>query len=66
MWREILDYFDTSIRLGFTAAPKETKDISAKSYFGPRLYTYILKQGIEDGFLAPYKVVRVNLDRDFQ
>ena len=63
-WREILDYFKPAIQLGMTATPKETKDISTHSYFGEALYTYSLKQGIEDGFLAPYKVVRSDFDRD--
>lgn len=63
-WREILDYFDGAVHLGLTATPKETKDVSTQTYFGDPLYTYSLRQGIEDGFLAPYKVVRVGLDRD--
>ncbi|REE67024.1 type I restriction enzyme R subunit [Paenibacillus taihuensis] len=63
-WREILDYFSAATHVGLTATPKETKEVSNLSYFGEPLYTYSLKQGIEDGFLAPYKVVRVNLDKD--
>ena len=63
-WREILDYFDSAVHLGLTATPKETKDVSTQTYFGDPLYTYSLRQGIEDGFLAPYKVVRIGLDRD--
>ena len=63
-WREILEYFDSAIQLGLTATPKETKDVSTLSYFGAPLYTYSLKEGIADGFLAPYKVVRIDLDRD--
>jgi type I restriction enzyme R subunit len=63
-WREILDYFDGAVHLGLTATPKETKDVSTQTYFGDPLYTYSLRQGIEDGFLAPYKVVRIGLDRD--
>ena len=63
-WREILDYFDSAIQLGMTATPKETKYVSNIHYFGEPVYTYSLKQGIEDGFLAPYKVVRVDLDHD--
>lgn len=63
-WRDILDYFDGAVHLGLTATPKETKDVSTQTYFGDTLYTYSLRQGIEDGFLAPYKVVRVGLDRD--
>jgi len=65
-WREILDYFSPAIHLGLTATPKETKDISTQGYFGEAIYTYSLKQGIEDGFLAPYKVVRIDLDKDLQ
>jgi type I restriction enzyme R subunit len=63
-WREILDYFNTAIHLGLTATPKETAEISNISYFGEPVYTYSLRQGIEDGFLAPYKVIRVDLDKD--
>ena len=63
-WREILDYFEPAIQLGMTATPKETKEVSTLTYFGDPIYTYSLKQGIEDGFLAPYKVVRIGLDRD--
>lgn len=65
-WREILEYFTTATHIGLTATPKETKDISNIYYFGEPIYTYSLKQGIEDGFLAPYKVVRVDLDKDIQ
>ena len=64
-WRAILDYFAGAIHLGLTATPKETAEISNISYFGEPVYTYSLKQGIEDGFLAPYKVIRVDLDKDF-
>ena len=63
-WREILDYFASAIHLGLTATPKETADVSNISYFGEPVYTYSLKQGIEDGYLAPYKVVRIDLDKD--
>lgn len=63
-WREILEYFDSAIQLGLTATPKETKYISNITYFGEPIYTYSLKQGIEDGFLAPYKVVKINIDKD--
>ncbi len=63
-WREILEYFDGSIQLGLTATPKETKYVSSTTYFGEPVYTYSLKQGIEDGFLAPYKVVRIDIDKD--
>ncbi len=63
-WREILDYFSEAIQIGLTATPKETKYASNITYFGEAVYTYKLKQGIEDGFLAPYKVVRYHLDKD--
>ncbi len=63
-WREILDYFSNATQIGLTATPKETTSISTTHYFGEAVYTYSLKQGIEDGFLAPYKVVRMDLDRD--
>ena len=63
-WREILDYFHGATHIGLTATPKETKEISSSEYFGDPLYTYSLKQGIDDGFLAPYKVVKVTLDID--
>ena len=65
-WREILDYFSSATHVGLTATPKETKDVSNTDYFGEPIYTYSLKQGIEDGFLAPYKVIRVDLDKDLQ
>jgi len=63
-WREILDYFSGAVQVGLTATPKETKYISNITYFGDPVYTYSLKQGIEDGFLAPYKVVRIDIDKD--
>jgi len=63
-WREILKYFNKATHIGLTATPKETKDVSNIEYFGEPLYTYSLKQGIDDGFLAPYRVVRVNLNVD--
>ena len=63
-WREILEYFDNAIQIGMTATPKETEYVSNISYFGEPVYTYTLKQGIEDGFLAPYKVIRIDIDRD--
>jgi len=63
-WREILEYFSAATQIGLTATPKETKDVSNIDYFGDPIYTYSLRQGIEDGFLAPYKVVRIDLDRD--
>ena len=63
-WRDILTYFSSATHVGLTATPKETKDTSNTFYFGEPIYTYSLKQGIEDGFLAPYKVIRVDLDKD--
>jgi len=63
-WRAILDYFSSATHLGLTATPKETTEVSNTTYFGEPVYTYSLKQGIEDGFLAPYKVIRVDLDKD--
>lgn len=63
-WREILDYFDGAVKVGMTATPKETKYVSNITYFGDPVYTYTLKQGIEDGFLAPYKVIRIDIDKD--
>jgi type I restriction enzyme R subunit len=63
-WREILEYFKGATHIGMTATPKETKEISSTEYFGDPLYTYSLKQGIDDGFLAPYKVIKVTIDID--
>ena len=63
-WREILTYFSAATQIGLTATPKETDDVSNIDYFGDPVYTYSLKQGIEDGFLAPYKVVRIDIDKD--
>ena len=63
-WREILEYFGSATHLGLTATPKETAEVSNITYFGEPVYTYSLRQGIEDGFLAPYKVIRVDLDKD--
>lgn len=63
-WRSILDYFSSATQVGLTATPKETADVSNINYFGDPVYTYSLKQGIEDGFLAPYKVIRIDIDRD--
>jgi type I restriction enzyme R subunit len=63
-WREILTYFKSAAHVGLTATPKETKDVSNTEYFGEPIYTYSLRQGIEDGYLAPYKVIRVDLDKD--
>ncbi|AUI88535.1 DEAD/DEAH box helicase [Vibrio azureus] len=65
-WREILEYFSSATQIGLTATPKETDEVSNIEYFGEPVYTYSLKQGIEDGFLAPYKVIRVDLDVDLQ
>jgi len=66
MWREILDYFKSATHIGLTATPKETKYVSNVHYFGEPVYVYSLKQGIEDGFLAPYRVYRIDLDKDLQ
>ena len=63
-WRKILDYFDSATKIGMTATPKETKEISNMDYFGKPIYTYSLKDGIEDGYLAPYKVIRYAIDSD--
>ena len=65
-WREILEYFSTATQIGLTATPKETKYVSNIHYFGEPVYSYSLKQGIRDGFLAPYKVVKVHIDRDVE
>lgn len=65
-WREILEYFSSATQIGLTATPKETKEVSNIHYFGEPIYTYSLKQGIEDGFLAPYKVIRIDIDKDLQ
>ncbi|HRP40274.1 MAG TPA: DEAD/DEAH box helicase family protein, partial [Chitinophagales bacterium] len=63
-WREILSYFKNATHIGLTATPKETKETSNTEYFGDPVYTYSLKQGIDDGFLAPYRVVRIGLNVD--
>ena len=63
-WRDILSYFKSATQIGLTATPKETEDVSTSHYFGEPVYTYTLRQGIEDGYLAPYKVIRIDLDRD--
>lgn len=63
-WREILEYFSSATQIGMTATPKETKQASNITYFGEPVYTYSLKQGIQDGFLAPYKVIRILTDID--
>jgi type I restriction enzyme R subunit len=65
-WREILNYFCSATHIGLTATPKETETISSTEYFGEPIYTYSLKQGIQDGFLAPYKVARVGLNIDLE
>lgn len=65
-WREILDYFSSATHIGLTATPKETKYVSNIHYFGDPVYTYSLRQGIDDGFLAPYRVIRIDLDKDIQ
>jgi type I restriction enzyme R subunit len=65
-WRTILEYFNPAIQIGMTATPRETKEVSNIEYFGEPVYTYSLKQGIDDGFLAPFKVIRVDLDLDLQ
>lgn len=63
-WRKILEYFDSAAKIGMTATPKETKEVSNIDYFGEPIYTYSLKDGIEDGYLAPYKVIRYAIDTD--
>ena len=63
-WRRVLEYFNSATQLGMTATPKETENVSTHNYFGDPLYTYSLKQGIEDGFLAPYRVRRIHIDVD--
>jgi type I restriction enzyme R subunit len=65
-WRDILSHFSSATHVGLTATPKETKDVSSIHYFGEPIYSYTLKQGIEDGFLAPYKVIRIDIDKDVQ
>ena len=65
-WREILNYFSNATHVGLTATPKESREVSNIEYFGDPLYTYSLKQGIDDGFLAPYRVVRVGLNIDLE
>jgi len=65
-WREILDYFSSATHIGLTATPKETEYVSNIHYFGKPVYTYSLRDGIRDGFLAPYKVVKVHLDVDVE
>ena len=67
-WRKVLEYFDTAgtTQIGLTATPKETKEASNIEYFGEPIYTYSLNQGIDDGFLAPFKVMRIGLDKDLE
>ena len=65
-WRKILDYFNEATHIGCTATPVETKEASSLTYFGAPVYEYSLKQGIDDGFLAPYKVIRIGLDKDLE
>jgi type I restriction enzyme R subunit len=65
-WREILEYFSAATQIGLTATPKETEYVSNIAYFGEPVYSYSLKQGIQDGFLAPYKVIKVHIDRDIE
>jgi type I restriction enzyme R subunit len=65
-WREILEYFSAATQIGMTATPKETRYVSNIHYFGDPVYSYSLKQGIRDGFLAPYKVVKIHIDRDVE
>lgn len=65
-WREILEHFSSATQIGLTATPQETEYVSNIGYFGEPVFSYSLKQGIRDGFLAPYKVVKVHIDRDVQ
>ena len=65
-WREVLEYFSSATQIGLTATPKETNTVSNIDYFGEPIYTYSLKQGIDDGFLAPYRVIRVFFDKDIE
>ena len=65
-WREILEYFSAATQIGLTATPKETEYVSNIHYFGKPVYSYSLKQGIQDGFLAPYKVIKVHIDVDVE
>ena len=65
-WRTILDYFSGATQLGLTATPKETHEASNYDYFGEPVYTYSLRQGINDGFLAPYRTVRIGLSVDLE
>ena len=65
-WREILEYFSNAVQIGMTATPKENNEVSNIDYFGEPIYTYTLQQGIDDGFLAPYRVIRVFFDKDVE
>ncbi len=65
-WRKILDYFSGAIHIGMTATPKEEGDVHNSDYFGEAIYTYSLKEGIDDGFLAPYRVLRIGIDKDLE
>ncbi len=65
-WREILDHFPGATQIGLTATPKETEYVSNTDYFGEPVFTYSLRQGINDGFLAPHKVIKVHIDRDVE
>ena len=65
-WHEILNYFSSATQIGLTATPKETEYVSNIHYFGDPVYSYSLKQGISDGFLAPYKVIKIHIDRDVE
>ncbi len=65
-WREILEYFSSASQIGLTATPKETEYVSNTAYFGEPVFSYSLMQGISDGFLAPYKVIKVHIDRDIE
>src|SRR6266446_4216153 len=65
-WREILDHFSGATQIGLTATPKETEYVSNTDYFGDPVFSYSLRQGISDGFLAPYKVIKVHIDRDVE
>lgn len=65
-WKEILKYFNSATQIGLTATPKETYDVSNIDYFGKAIYTYSLREGIKDGFLAPYKVIRIDIDKDLE
>ncbi len=65
-WRRILEYFSSATQIGMTATPKHDKEVNTAEYFGAPIYTYSLKQGIDDGFLAPYKVMRVGTNVDLE